>query len=130
MSMNVNLWRLLVIAASHSMSGLWKIRQSIIDSRPSFVSDENNLANSGCICLNFTTLCRYMYNYNFVEADSSIFAFNVAEIALQCFSETYLSRFGEHRHSSMYSSVTSGDVGAMWMSPTQRVKSVYKPSHC
>ena len=41
-------------------------------------------------------------------------AFDAWEIALQGFSEPFLSGFGKLCHPS----VTSGDVGGMWMSPT------------
>jgi hypothetical protein len=61
----------------------------------------------------YYTLLLYVY-LQFVGSRFSDFAFRSVEITFQCFSETYLSRFGELRHPS----VTSGDVGGMWMSPT------------
>ena len=44
----------------------------------------------------------------------SDFAFRGCQIAFHCVFETFVSGFGEFRHPS----VTSGDVGGMWMSPT------------
>ena len=59
------------------MCKLWQDNQSLIhhDSQsfdPFFVSNGNNLTNSGWIYLKFTTLCCYMYSYNLLEADSLI----------------------------------------------------------
>src|ERR1700678_765042 len=68
------------------------------------------------LCKIYNNWLSYVY-LQFVGSRFSNFAFNSLKITFQCFSETYPSRFGELRHPS----VTSGDVGGMWMSATLRV---------